>query len=121
MVPEMKYEVKKMVFESFDAMIETTFRIKDVLREQGILAKNGNNNNNGQNKKNNKDKGKNTYWNKNRQVVNDGVVDSSKPKIKFFSIWLVPINKVTSQDIKKGLKERNVTLHNWVSHMKIYS
>ena len=39
MVPEMKYEVKKMVFESFDTMIEAAFRIEDVLREQGILTK----------------------------------------------------------------------------------
>ena len=80
MVLEMKYEVKKMVFESFDTMIEDAFRIEDVLRDQDILTKNGNNNNNGQNKKNNnKDKGKNTYWNKKKQVVNDGVLDSSKP------------------------------------------
>ena len=42
----MKYEFKKMAFESFDAMIETTFRIEDVLKEQGILKKFGNNNNN---------------------------------------------------------------------------
>ena len=47
MVLEMKYEVKKMVFESFDAMIETAFRIEDVLKEQGILTKNGNNNTRG--------------------------------------------------------------------------
>ena len=81
MVPEMKYEVKKMVFEYFDTMIEATFRIEDVLREQGILTKNGNKNNNGQiNNNNKKDKGKNTYQNTNKQVVNDGVVDSSKPK-----------------------------------------
>lgn len=81
MVPEMKYKVKKMVFESFDTMIEATFIIEDVLREKGILTKNGNNNNNGQNNKNNnKDKGKNTYLNKKKQVVNDGVVDSSKRK-----------------------------------------
>ena len=56
MVPEMKYEVKKMVFESFGTMIEVAFIIEDVLREQGILTKNGNNNNNGQNNNNNKDK-----------------------------------------------------------------
>ena len=46
MVLEMKYEVKKMVFESFDTMVKALFRIEDVLREQGILTKNGNNNNN---------------------------------------------------------------------------
>ena len=73
MVPKMKFEVKKMVFKSFDAMIETTFRIEDVLKEKGILNKNGNNNNNFT------DKGKNTYWNKNKQVVNDGVLGSLKP------------------------------------------
>lgn len=84
MVPEMKYEVNKMVFESFDAMIEATFRIEDVLKEQGILTKNGNNKNNGQNNNNNKDKGKNTYWNKNKKVVNDRFLDSSKPKDQVF-------------------------------------
>ena len=80
MVPKKKYEVKKMVFESFDTMVEAAFRIEDVLREQGILTKNGNNNNNGHNKNNKKDKGKNINWNKNKQVVNDGVVDSPNPK-----------------------------------------
>ena len=77
----MKYEVKKMVFESFDTMVEAPFTIEDILREQGILTKNGKNNNNDQNKNNNnKDKWKNKYCNKNKQVFNDGVVDSSKPK-----------------------------------------
>ena len=80
MVPEMMYEVKKMVFESFDTMIEAAFRIEDVLRKQSILTKNGNNKNNGHNNNNNKDKGKNINQNKNKQVVNDGVVDSSNPK-----------------------------------------
>lgn len=77
MIPKMWYEVKKIVFESFDMMVEKTFRIEDVLKEQGILAKHGNNNNNGQSN-NNKDKGKHSYWNRNKQVVNDGVLDSSK-------------------------------------------
>ena len=80
MVPNMKYKVKKMVFESLDTMVEATFRIEDIFREQCILTKNGNNKDNGQNNNNNKDKGKNTYWNKNKQVVNDGVVDSPKYK-----------------------------------------
>ena len=79
MVPKMKYKVKKMVFESFDTMVETAFRIEDVVREQGKLTKHGNKNNNGQNKnKKNKDKGKNSYWNNNKQVVNDGVLNSSQ-------------------------------------------
>ena len=39
MVPKMKYKVMKMVFESFDTMIEVAFRIEDVLREQVILTK----------------------------------------------------------------------------------
>ena len=38
MILETWYEVKKMVFKSFDTMVETTFRIEDVLKEQGILA-----------------------------------------------------------------------------------
>ena len=85
MLLEMKYEVKKMVSESFDTMVEAIFRIEDVLRKQGILTKkNGNNNNNGQNNNNNKDKKKNTYWNKNKQVVNDGVVDSCKVPPRMF-------------------------------------
>ena len=68
-----------MVFESFDSMVETTFRIEDVLKEQGILTKHENNNNNGQNKKNHyKDKGKNSNWNRKKQVVDDRVVDPFK-------------------------------------------
>ena len=113
MAPDMKYKVKKMFFDSFHTMVEVAFRIVDVLREQGILTKNGN--------KNNKDKGKNINWNKNKQVVNDGVVDSSKLKDQAVLHLASANQKVTSQDIKKGLKERNVTLHNSVSHIKRYS
>ena len=77
----MWFEVRKMVLYSFDTMVETTCRTEDVLKGQGILTKYGrNNNNSGQNNNNpNKDKGKNSHWNRNKQVVNDGVVDSSKP------------------------------------------
>ncbi len=40
-------------------MVETAFRIEDVLKEQVILTKHGNNNKNGQNNNNpKKDKGK---------------------------------------------------------------
>lgn len=46
-------------------MVETAFRIKDVLKEQGILAKHGNNNNGQSN--NNKDKGNNSHWNRNKK------------------------------------------------------
>ena len=35
-------------------------------------------------KKNNKDKGNSKYWNNNKHVVNDGVVDSSQPKDQVF-------------------------------------
>lgn len=101
-------------------MIETASRIEDVLREQGILTKNGNNNNNGKKNNNNKDKGKNTYWNKNKKVVNDGVVDSSKPKVQVVLHLASTDQQSNKPDIKKGLKERNITLHNWVSHMKRY-
>lgn len=78
LVPEMRYEIKKIVFTSFDTMIDTACRIEDVLKEQGILTRHNNNTNNGQH--NNKDKGKNNNWNKNKQVVNDGVVDSSQSR-----------------------------------------
>ena len=112
MVPEMKYEVKKMVFESFDTMVEAIFRIEYVLREQGIMTKNGKNNKNGQNKNNNnKDKGKNTYSNKNKQVVNDGILESSKPKdevVLYFSRANQQSNKPRYQERPKGEK-RNFT------------
>ena len=78
-MPELRYEVRKMVFNSFDTMVEIACRIEDVLKEQGILAKQSNNNNGQNNNNNNKDK-KNSYWNKNKQVVNDRVVDSSQPR-----------------------------------------
>ena len=62
MISKMWYEVKKMVFEFFDTMVETTFRIEDVLKEQGIFTKHGNNKNNSQNNNNpKKDKGKNFF------------------------------------------------------------
>ena len=106
MIPKMQYKVKKMVFQSFDSMVEITYRIEDVLKEQGILAKQGNNNNNGHNK-NNKDKGKKSYWNRKKQVVNDGFVDSSKP-IDQVVLLLISANqkgnKPRYQDRPKGGK-----------------
>lgn len=77
-----------MIFNSFDNMVKTACRIEDVLKEQGILTRHGNNNNNGQNNNNsNKDKGKNVHWNKNKQVVNDGVLDSPQPKDQGVLHW----------------------------------
>ncbi|WP_044908791.1 hypothetical protein, partial [[Clostridium] innocuum] len=52
LVPELRYEVRKIPFNSFDTMVEVACRIEDVLKEQGILAK-STNNNNGQNNNNN--------------------------------------------------------------------
>ena len=82
-------------------MVEVTFRIEDVLREKGILTKNGNNNN-GQKNNNKKDKEKDTYWNKNKQVVNDGVMDSSKPKDQV----VLHLASVNQQSNKPRYQER---------------
>lgn len=61
LVLEMRYEVRKMVFDSFDTMVDTACCIEDVLKEQGILTKQNNNNHSQNNNNNHKDKGKNLH------------------------------------------------------------
>ena len=121
MVLEMKYEVKKMVFESFDTMVEVAFRIEDVLREKDILRK----------METTTTMVRITTIIMIKEITHIGIRKNKWSmmelwipqilKTKLFFIWLVLINKVKRQDIKKDLKERNTTLHNWVSHMKGYS
>ena len=86
LVPKLRYEVRKIPFNSFDTMVEVACHIEDVLKEQEILAKSTNNNNSQNNNSNNGNKDKKNYWNKNKQVVNDGVVDSSQPKNEVLNI-----------------------------------
>ena len=55
-------------------MVESAYRIEDVAIKKGDIIINKDKNNNG----NGKDKGK--PWNKNKYLVNDGVVDTPKAK-----------------------------------------
>ena len=73
LVPESRNEIGKWVFETFHNMVETTFRIEDVLKNQGIIKHNNNKSNN-----NNGNKNRITYYKGNQHVVNDGVVDAPK-------------------------------------------
>ena len=61
-------------------MVESTYCIEDVAIKEGDIVVNKDKTNNG----NGKDKGK--PWNKNKYVVNDGVVDTPKTKELAFNL-----------------------------------
>ena len=61
-------------------MVESAYRIEDVVIKKGDIVVNKDKTNNG----NGKDKGK--PWNKNKYVVNDGVVDTPKTKEPAFNL-----------------------------------
>ena len=69
MVLELRNEIEKWVFETFHNMVEKTFCIEDVLKNQGIIKHNSKKSNN-----NNGNKNRNTSYKGNKHVVNDGVV-----------------------------------------------
>ena len=71
LVPKLRNEIGKWVFETFHNMVETTFRIENVLKNQGIIKHNSKKSNN-----NNGNKNRSTYYKGNQHVVNDGVVDA---------------------------------------------
>ena len=61
-------------------MVESVYRIEDVAIKKGNIVINKDKNNNG----NGKDKGK--PWNKNKYLVNDGVVDTPNTKEQAFNL-----------------------------------
>ena len=72
LVPKLYFDLRKKLFTSFNDMVESAYRIEDVAIKKGDIIINKDKSNNG----NGKDKGK--PWNKNKYVVNDGVVDTPK-------------------------------------------
>ena len=77
---ELYYGLTKKLFTTFDDMVERANHIEDVSIKRGDILLNNDENDNG----NMKDKCK--AWNKNKYVVNDGVLDD--PKTKEFSFHL---------------------------------
>ncbi len=75
-------------------MVESAYRIEDVAIKKGDITINKDRINNG----NSKDKGK--PWNKNKYVVNDGVVDTPKTKEPAFNLS----NAIYAAKQQEGLK-----------------
>ena len=73
LVLELRNKIGKWVFDTFHTMVQTTFCIEDVLKNQGIIKHNSNKNNN-----NNGNKNRSTSYKWNQHVVNDGIVDAPK-------------------------------------------
>ena len=59
-------------------MVESAYQIKDVIVRKGDIVLNQDTRNHG------KDRGK--PWNKKKYVINDGVVDTPKPKESTFNL-----------------------------------
>ena len=80
LVLELYFDLRKQLFTSFNTMVESAYRIEDATIKKGDIVINKDKVNNG----NDKDKGK--PWNKNKYIVNDGVVDTPKTKEPAFNL-----------------------------------
>ena len=88
-MPELYYGLMKQLFTKFNDMVERANHIEDVSIKRGDIVLNNDENDNG----NMKDRSK--PWNKNKYVVNDGVLDD--PKTKEFSFHLSNTIYVSNQ------------------------
>ena len=68
LIPELHYDLRKQIYLTFNDMVESAFRIEDVAIKKGEITIS-------KDKSNGNWKDKNKSWNKNKYVVNDGVVD----------------------------------------------
>ena len=100
-------------------MVESAYRIEDVAIKKGDIVINKDKTNNGSGK----DKGK--PWNKNKYVVNDGVVDTPKTKEPAFNLS----NAIYATKQQEGSKpqtfdksskftKNDIFIHQWLSLMK---
>ena len=80
LVLELYYDLRKDLFSSFNDMIERMYCIENVIIKNGNIVINRDTRGNG----NGKDKSKS--WNKNRYVINDGVVYVPKAKKSTFHL-----------------------------------
>ena len=77
---EVYFDLRKYFVTTFNTMVESAYHIEDVAIKKGDIVINKDKVKN----KNDKDKGK--PWNKNKYVVNDGVVDTPKTKELAFNL-----------------------------------
>jgi hypothetical protein len=80
LVLELYYDLRKQLFTSFNDMVESAYHIEDVAIKKGDIVINKDKNGNGHGKD------KNKPWNKNKYIVNDGVVDVPKSKESTFHL-----------------------------------
>ena len=104
LVPELYYDLRKQLFSSFNDMVESAYCIEDVAIKKGDIVINKDIRGYG----NGKDKNKS--WNKNKYVVNYGVVEIPKAK------ELLP--KIIVQFRQKSIK-KNVNLFSLKQFMRI--
>ena len=100
-------------------MVESVYHIEDVAIKKGVIVVNKDKNNNG----NGKHKGK--LGNKNKYVVNDGVVDppkTKKPTFKLFNAIYATKQQEGSKpqtfDKSSKFAKNGMYIHPWLSLMR---
>ena len=79
LIPELHYDLRKKIYLTFNDMVESAFRIEDVAIKKGEITIS-------KDKSNGNWKDKNKSWNKNKYVVNNGVVDVPQSKEPIFNL-----------------------------------
>ena len=75
LVPEMKYALQMQDSPSFDRMIKNALRIEEVMVKKGEITLQNES-------KGGSSSSKPKWWKNNKNVVNDGVVDTSNVNLK---------------------------------------
>lgn len=83
---EMSYALKMQCPPIFNKMVENGIKIEEALVKKGVLKLQREGNNSSNNTHHNSDKIK--FWNRNRNIVNDGIIDANtvKPKQPIFNL-----------------------------------
>ena len=108
-MPELYYDLRKKPFTSFDDMVESAYWIEDVSIRKGDIVLNWDTRNHGRDK--------NKPWNKNKYIVNDGVVDTPKPKESAFNLS----NAIYAAKQQEAAKSQNVSRPQQMDKPKKYT
>lgn len=95
----MSYALKMQCPPSFNKMVENGIKIEETLVKKGVLKLHREGNNSSNNTHNNVDKIK--FWNRNRNIVNNGIVDANTMKSKKPIFNLSRHTSTTNQDNNK--------------------
>ena len=97
LMPKLYYDLRKQLFTTFNDMVESAYQIEDVAIRKGDLVLNWDTRNHG------KDRGK--PWNKKKNIVNDGVVDTPKLKELVFNLS----NAIYAANQQEAAKSQSVS------------